>query len=104
VSLSISNNICDDFFFIIDLWLEQIGLRILNINLVKIYASCSNSTVPTDEYFILFDGIRIENVSAINPLYSLVGYNIIKTNNGDPVLKSENTNNYLEYRFGIGVS
>jgi hypothetical protein len=75
-----------------------------NINLVKIYASCSNSTVPTDEYFILFDGIRIENVSAINPLYSLVGYNIIKTNNGDPVLKSENTNNYLEYRFGIGVS
>ena len=29
---------------------------------------------------------------------------LIKTNNGDPVLKSENTNNYLEYRFGVGVS
>jgi len=37
-------------------------------------------------------------------LYSLVGYNIIKTDNGLPILKGENTNNYIEYRFGIGVS
>lgn len=75
-----------------------------NINLVKIYASCSNSGVGTSNYFILFDGVRIENVSAENPLYSLVGYNIISTDDGQPILKAENTNNYIEYRFGIGVS
>ena len=75
-----------------------------NINLIRIYASTVVSGVPSDEYFVLFDGMRIDNVTAINPLYSLVGYNIISTNDGLPILKSENTNNYIEYRFGIGVS
>ncbi len=59
---------------------------------------------PSDSYFVLFDGLRIDNITSINPLYSLVGYNIISTNDGLPILKSENTNNYIEYRFGIGVS
>jgi hypothetical protein len=75
-----------------------------NINLIRIYASTLVSGSPTDDYFILFDGLRIDNVSAINPLYALVGYNIISTDDGLPILKSENTNNYIEYRFGIGVS
>jgi hypothetical protein len=47
--------------------------------------------------------MRIENISTLNPLYSLVGYNLISTQNALPILKSENTNNYVEYRFGIGV-
>jgi hypothetical protein len=33
----------------------------------------------------------------------MIGYNVITTQNGLPILKSENTNNYVEYRFGIGV-
>lgn len=75
-----------------------------NINLIKIYASTLNAGVPTGDYYILFDGLRIDNLTATNPLYGLVGYNIISTNDGQPVLKSENTSNYIEYRFGIGVS
>jgi hypothetical protein len=75
-----------------------------NINLIRIYASTVVSGSPSDSYFVLFDGLRIDNITSINPLYSLVGYNIISTNDGLPILKSENTNNYIEYRFGIGVS
>lgn len=75
-----------------------------NINLIKIYASMSNLGVTDNNYFFLFDGIRIDNVTATNPLYSLVGYNVITTNDGYPVLKEENTNNFIEYRFSIGVS
>ena len=74
-----------------------------NINYIKIFTSVLNSGVPTDDYFIIYDGIRIENISTLNPLYSLVGYNLISTQNALPILKSENTNNYVEYRFGIGV-
>lgn len=74
-----------------------------NINYIKIFTSILNSGVPTDDYFIVYDGIRIENISTLNPIYSLVGYNLISTQNALPILKLENTNNYIEYRFGIGV-
>jgi len=54
-------------------------------------------------YKILFDGLRFENTTTENPLYSLVGYDIIKESSSYPVVKTENSNNYIEYRFGIGV-
>jgi hypothetical protein len=75
-----------------------------NINLIKIYCSALNSETPDDDYFILLDGLRIDNVTSTNPLYSLVGYNVIATDDGTPVVKAENTSNYIEYRFGVGVS
>jgi hypothetical protein len=75
-----------------------------NVNLLRIYCSVINSGTPTDDYYVLLDGLRIDNVTVENPLYSLVGYNVIATDDGLPTLKKENTNNYIEYRFGIGVS
>ena len=74
-----------------------------NINLVKINVSVLSSGSPTNNYFVILDGIRLDNISTPNPLYSMIGYNIITTEDGLPILKSENTNNYVEYRFGIGV-
>ena len=74
-----------------------------NVNLIKLYVSVLNSEVPTNNYFIILDGIRIDNISTPNPLYSMIGYNLIITEDGLPILKAENTNNYVEYRFGIGV-
>ena len=58
----------------------------------------------TSDYKILFDGLRLDNVSSQNPLYTMVGYDIIRNDNAFPILKDENTNNYIEYRFGIGVT
>ena len=75
-----------------------------NINAIKIYTSILVGGVPTNNYLIAYDGLRIDNVSTINPLYSLVGYDVIKTDDALPILKQENTNNYIEYRFGIGVT
>jgi hypothetical protein len=75
-----------------------------NINGIRIYTSILIGGVPTNNYLVAYDGLRIDNVSTINPLYSLVGYDVIKTDNGLPILKQENTNNYIEYRFGIGVT
>lgn len=75
-----------------------------NINGIRMYTSVLVGGVPTDNYLVVYDGLRIDNVSTLNPLYSLVGYDVIKTDNAQPILKEENTNNYIEYRFGIGVS
>ena len=68
------------------------------------YTSVLVGGVPTDNYLVVYDGLRIDNVSTLNPLYALVGYDVIKTDDAQPILKEENTNNYIEYRFGIGVT
>ena len=75
------------------------------INSIKIY-TCThdNDNVVTDNYFVLYDGIRIENVSSFNPLYSLVAAEYIKTVDENPILKRENSTSFIEYRFGLGGS
>jgi hypothetical protein len=74
-----------------------------NINIIKIYLSVIEEGAPSENYFGIFDGIRIDNVSTINPLYAMTGYTIVQTQDGLPISKSENVSGYLEYRFGIGV-
>jgi len=76
-----------------------------SVNGIRIYTCIhDNSNVETGEYFIFYDGIRFENVSSYNPLYSLVAAEYIKTLDENPILKKENSTSYVEYRFGVGVS
>jgi hypothetical protein len=56
------------------------------------------------EHYVALDGLRIDNISTENPLYKLVGYSPTQTSDGYPIVKFENTNNFIEFRFGIGVS
>jgi hypothetical protein len=75
-----------------------------NINLIRMYGCVlDGGGGPTEDYNIVFDGLRLENTSTQNPLYSLVGYDIIRNDSAYPILKANNTNNFIEYRFGIGV-
>ena len=74
-----------------------------NVNYIRIYATVIVSNSPSDNYYIVFDGMRLDNLTSENPLYSLFAYNLLKTDDGYPILKQENTSNYIEYRFGIGV-
>jgi hypothetical protein len=75
------------------------------INSIRIYTCVhDDSNVETAEHFVFYDGIRFENVSSYNPLYSLVAAEYIKTLDENPILKKENSTSYVEYRFGVGVS
>jgi hypothetical protein len=74
------------------------------VTVVKIYTSIQNSDVPTGDYYIAYDALRLENVSTINPLYGLTGYSVIKNANAETVIKNPNTSNYIEFRFTVGVS
>ena len=76
-----------------------------SVNGIRIYTCIHDiSNVQTGQYFVLYDGIRFENISSYNPLYSLVAGEYIKTLDQNPILKRENSTSYIEYRFGIGVS
>lgn len=86
-------------------FIEDDGFSWANINRIRLYACAVDSSENLlGNYYILFDGIRFENVSTQNPLYALVGYNIIRNDSAYPIVKPANTNNFIEYRFGIGVT
>ena len=79
------------------------------VTVVKIYACVLSedsgpSPIPSSNYYIALDAMRLENVATINPLYGLTGYSVIKTDNAETIIKSPNTSNYVEFRFSIGVT
>ena len=80
-----------------------------SVTVVKIYtcvidSGISGGPLPSSDYYIGFDAMRLENVATLNPLYGLVGYSIVKNNDATTIIKSSNTNNYIEFRFSIGVT
>ena len=73
------------------------------IKICRIFVSITDSldALSTD-HFIALDGFRIDNTTE-NPLYKMSGYSIIR-NDGNPIIKSANTNNYIDFRYSLGVS
>jgi hypothetical protein len=59
---------------------------------------------PSNNFYVALDALRIDNVSTVNPLYGLTGYSIIQNLQEATVVKSPNTNNYIEYRFVLDVT
>ena len=57
----------------------------------------------SSKYYVALDAIRIENTTATNPLYGLIGYTVAKTVEGTPILKEANTSSLLEFRFAMDV-
>lgn len=64
----------------------------------------SGGVEGSTNHYVALDGLRLDNISTENPLYKLVGYSPTQTSDGYPIVKFQNTNNYVEFRFGIGVS
>lgn len=60
--------------------------------------------VPNEGYYVALDALRVDNVNTVNPLYGLTGYSIIQNSDKTTIVKSSNTNNYIEYRFILDVT
>ena len=74
------------------------------VTVAKIYACVIVDGEPSSNYYVGLDALRLENVSTLNPLYGLIGYTVVKNQNGETVAKGANTSNYIEFRFAIGVT
>jgi len=74
------------------------------VTVVKIYACVIDAGVPSSNYYVALDAMRLENVSTLNPLYGLTGYSVIQTQDASTIVKSSNTSNYIEFRFSVDVS
>jgi hypothetical protein len=60
--------------------------------------------ITNKNYYLALDALRLDNISTANPLYGLTGYSIIQNTDELTILKSPNTNNYVEYRFILDVT
>ena len=78
------------------------------VRIARIYAFVAveenSEIVASQNHYVALDGLRLDNISTNNPLYKMVGYSPTKTDDGRPIIKFKNTNNYVEFRFGVGVS
>jgi hypothetical protein len=78
------------------------------IRIARIYAFVAtqqdSEIIGSENHYIAIDGLRLDNVSTNNPLYKMVGYSPTRTDDGKPIIKFKNTNNYVEFRFGLGVT
>ena len=81
------------------------GFTWTGVNSVRVYATVLSfgSSVPSEDFYISFDGLRFENTTSESPLYGLTGYSLVKTANGYPIIKEANTANLIEFRFGLDV-
>lgn len=79
------------------------GFTWSTVNVVKIYATVVNNSAPSSDFYVCLDAIRLENKNTSNPLYGLTGYSVIKNSEAKTIVKSANTTNYLEFRFGLDV-
>lgn len=73
------------------------------VAVAKIYACVTENNLPSDQFYVCLDGLRLENITSTNSLYGLTGYSVIKTVGANPIIKSANTTNYIEFRFALGV-
>jgi hypothetical protein len=61
----------------------------------------------SSKYFVSLDAIRFDNVGTINPLYGMTGYSIVQDITNTPaqtIVKTSNSNNYIEYRLIVDVT
>lgn len=74
------------------------------VTVIKIYACVIDAGVPSNNYYVALDSMRLENIATVNPLYGLTGYSVIQNATASTIVKSPNTSNYVEFRFSVGVT
>jgi len=84
---------------------KSVGFTWNTVNSVKFYVMVFDTITeePSSDFYVALDGLRLENVTAQNPLYGLSGYTQILTDDGLPITKEPNSSSIVEFRFGMDV-
>lgn len=70
---------------------------------VKVYVAIEASGTPTDDYAIVLDGLRFENVGTENPLYALTAYTVVNNETATKIAKQSNSNDLINFRLDFSV-
>jgi hypothetical protein len=109
VVTSADNNFSNNRYLVVKKQLQELqkstDFSWAEINTARIYATVTKdgNNTPTPDFYVCLDGFRLENVTSTNSVYGLTGYSVMKTPNAKTIIKSANTTNYIEFRFGLDV-
>lgn len=70
---------------------------------IKVYSSVEKDGLPSSDYYVGLDALRLQNTSSLSPVYGLTGYSVIRNTGAKTILKSANTTNFVEFRFAMDV-
>lgn len=73
------------------------------VDVIKVHASVIVDGLPSEDFYVCLDALRLENVTTTNSLYGLTGYSVIKNTDAKTIVKSANTTNFIEFRFAMDV-
>lgn len=113
--LNATNNLNTNRYFVVKKELQELvkstDFSWDAVNILKIYTCVlvQDNTDPllynpSPNYYIALDGLRLENKSSTNPLYGLTGYSVIANQDSSPIIKEQNTTNYVEFRTSVGIA
>jgi hypothetical protein len=75
-----------------------------NVTSLKVYSSIEVSGgTPTNDYAIVLDGLRFENVSTDNPLYALTAYTIVNNDTATKITKKANSKDLINFRLDLAI-
>lgn len=79
------------------------GFSWSSVQYVKIYVCVNNGSTGSDNFFVAFDALRLENVSSFSNVYGLVAYTVIKSSDSLPIIKSDNSVSLIEFKYALDV-
>jgi hypothetical protein len=74
------------------------------VQVVKVYASVIKNGVPSADYYVALDALRLDNIQTQNVLYGMTGYSIVQNGDATSIIKAANTSNFVEFRFIVDVT
>lgn len=72
-----------------------------DVTFIKIFVSVNDGSTNSEKFFVALDAIRLENISSFNSVYGLTAYTKLLTDDLQPMLKSENTSNFIEFKYVV---
>ena len=70
---------------------------------IRIFTCVNNNSTGAGNFFVAYDAMRLENVSSFNSVYGLTAYTKLVTDDLQPIIKSENTSNFIEFKHIVDV-
>jgi len=80
------------------------GFSWSNVKYVLIYVCVNNNSTGAGNFFVSLDAMRLENVSSFNNVYGLTAYTVTKTTDGLPIIKSDNSSSFIEFKYAVGIA
>jgi hypothetical protein len=75
-----------------------------DVSSVRVYVSVQNSSlVPTADYAIVLDGLRLESSTTNNPLYALTAYTIVNNNTATKITKGANSKDLINFKLDLAI-